>query len=314
MAPFPSVRRRWLAALLALAVFVPLVPAAARAQEVPAIAPVAGVVVGAPGVNIRSCARVECSVTAVAKLGEALLVTGEPVAGFYPVDWGGVRGFVYRLYVATPDGGTPELRLGTPGCNRVALIFNIGVGYETQVGVLDALQAADVPATLFPMGWWATANPDLLARIAESGFVIGSHGDQRLELTQLPDAGVVADLRAAEVAIQAATGEAPARLFTPYAAAIDDRVRALIGGAGYLPIGWTVPADDWDFAVTADAVYQNVMSRIEDGAIVELHLDAPATATATAVALPRIVADLRDQGYRFVTIPELAGPCPRPTP
>jgi peptidoglycan/xylan/chitin deacetylase (PgdA/CDA1 family) len=124
------------------------------------------------------------------------------------------------------------------------------------------------------------------------------------------DAEVVADVQAAEAAIEAAIGRPPERLFTPYAGAIDDRVRGLVAGLGYLPIGWTAPADDWDFDATPEQVFRNVMERVEDGAIVELHLDAPASATSTAVALPWIVGELRKQGYHFVTIPELAVPCP----
>jgi hypothetical protein len=51
------------------------------------------------------------------------------------------------------------------------------------------------------------------------------------------------------------------------------------------------------------------MPNVYDGAIVELHLDGPASATSTGVALPWIVDELRDAGYTFVTIPELARPC-----
>ena len=167
MTPASFARPLALVALVVLA----LAPAAGvgAGQAAPAApaAPVAGTVVGSPGVNIRSCARVECSVKAVAKLGEALLVTGKQVGGFYPVDWGGLTGFAYHLYVATPETGAPELRLGAPGCKRVALIFNVGIGYETRLDVLDALKAEGVPATVFPMGWWAAQHPDLLKRIAD---------------------------------------------------------------------------------------------------------------------------------------------------
>ena len=91
---------------------------------------------------------------------------------------------------------------------------------------------------------------------------------------------------------------------------MDERVRGLIARQRYLPVAWTVPADDWDFGVTADAVWENVVPKVHDGAIVEFHLDAPATAESTAVAMPWIVERLRAKGYRFVTIPEMARPCP----
>ena len=297
--------------LIAASAVTPLGTLALQAQPAeapPAFQPIPATVVSTPGVNIRSCARVVCSVKAVAKLGERLLVTGEPVGAFVPVDWGGLTGFVYDLYVATPDG-VPELRSGPVGCKRVALIFNIGIGYDTRTDILDNLKAAGVPATIFPMGWWATAHPDILKRIAAAGWLIGSHGDQRVALTTLPDAAVIKDIQQSLDAIHAAIGAWPEPLFTPYAAEMDNRVRALVADIGFLPVRWSVPADDWDFNVAADTVYKNVMNHIQDGSIVELHLDGPSTGTSTAVALPRIVADLRGQGYQFVTIPDLAQPC-----
>lgn len=283
---------------------------AAQATNGTPFTPLSGTVVGTAGVNIRSCARVDCSVEAVAKLGESITVTGAPVDGFYPVDWGGLTGYAYYLFIATAENGPSELRLGTPGCRRLALIFNVGVGYETRMDVLDVLTTEHVPATIFPMGWWATAHPDLLKQMADAGFIIGNHGDQRLELTKRADRDVVKDIQASEAAIQAATGSSPERFFTPYAAATDDRVRRLIGSAGYVPVSWTAPADDWDFDATARQVHQNVLNRVEDGAIVELHLDAPATEQSTAIALPWIIGALRAKGYQFVTIPDLALPCP----
>jgi hypothetical protein len=49
---------------------------------------------------------------------------------------------------------------------------------------------------------------------------------------------------------------------------------------------------------------------VEDGAIVEFHLDGPSSEQATAVAIPWIVETLKERGYHFVTIPDMAQPCP----
>jgi hypothetical protein len=71
-----------------------------------------------------------------------------------------------------------------------------------------------------------------------------------------------------------------------------------------------VAADDWDFGVTADDVFMNVVPNVVDGSIVEFHLDAPTSAESTAVAIPWIVDRLQTKGFDFVTIAEMAGPCP----
>ena len=61
---------------------------------------------------------------------------------------------------------------------------------------------------------------------------------------------------------------------------------------------------------SADYVFDRVVPNVEDGSIVEFHLDGPSSEQATAVAIPRIVEALKERGYQFVTIPDMAQPCP----
>lgn len=291
-------------------------PSSGRAQA-PTPAPVAGTIVCAPGVNARSCPGLDCAVAFSLDLGETVQITGPAQDGWVPISRGGASGWVWRLYVRAADELAPWLISGPTGCQRVAFLFNLGVGYETRMELLEWMVRERIPASIFPMGWWAEAYPDELRRMAELGFEIGSHGHDRNELPTLGDEAVLADLSTAKRAIETVIGKPIAPLFTPYAAASDPRVRGLIAGAGYLPVGWEVPADDWNFGVTADHVFQNVMPNVVDGSIVEFHLDAPASAESTVVALPWIVERLRNKGFTFVDVGDIALPCqgaPSPSP
>ena len=198
---------------------------------------------------------------------------------------------------------------GEPGCGRVALIFNIGVGYEPAFDVLDTLETYDVPVTMFMMGWWVDWDPASANAIAASGHPVGSHGNWPPELTLRTDAEVKADLWGAEEAFLRVLGKPPIPYLTGFAGASDGRVDRIASDLGYLTVGWTVDTADWDPNVSASSIYERVMNRIYDGAIVELHLDAAASTTTTAVALPWIIEDLQAQGFRFVTVPEMTRPC-----
>ncbi|MDQ3044008.1 MAG: polysaccharide deacetylase family protein [Chloroflexota bacterium] len=299
-------RPRQLAATLSMVAALPLIVATGL---MPVAAVALATVVGTDAVNIRACPSLACEVIASAPLGYALTVTGEPRDGFTPVSYGNQVGYAYGLYLATDPASVPYLTHGLPGCKRLALIFNIGIGDEPATGIFDTLKAQIVPATMFPMGWWARERPDLVARMNADGFVVGSHGDQRRLLTELSDADVVREVRASRVAIDTALGSPPGPWFTPYAAAADPRVRALIAAEGFLPVSWTVPADDYGPNATATGVYDRVMRGVTDGAIIEMHLDGPASARSTGVALPWLIADLRAEGYQFVTIPQMTVPC-----
>lgn len=273
-------------------------------------APPTATVVGTEELAILSCPLPDCQVVDRAPLGTAVQIVDEESDVFSEVLYNGSFGYASQLYLATDPSHVPFLVEGDPGCQRIALIFNVGVGFEPATGILDTLDTERVPATMFVMGWWAAEHPPILERMVEEGYVIGSHGNWPQELTELSDSEVVADLNNASEAIEHATGKPPAPLFTPYAAASDERVRAIVAASGFLPVAWNVPAADYGEDATEDAVYNRVMNEIYDGAIVELHLDGPASAESTGRALPRLVRDLRAQGYRFVTVPEMAEPCP----
>ena len=270
----------------------------------------AGVVVGTTGLNIRECPDVSCGSEGLAQLEDPIIVTGPEEDGYLPVEWAGKAGWAWYLYVATPSRGTPFLEQGTPGCNRVAFIVNIGIGEPLQTHPLLWLKAEGVPATLFPMGWWALTFPDDMRTIAMLGFPIGTHGDVRLNLTGFADDEVVTDLRDSATHIRQVIGEDPVPYFTAFAADMDERVRSLVAREGYLPVAWDVPADDWGEDISADYVFDRVVPNVEDGSIVEFHLDGPSSGQATAVAIPRIVEALRERGYQFVTIQDMAQPCP----
>lgn len=267
------------------------------------------VVVSTPSLPVHSCPAATCEVLVEAPLGAEITVTGDIDGGFLPVNYAGTDGYVLPAFVATDPDNPPFFAAGSPGCQRVAFLFNIGVGFPPDSGIIDTLEREDVPAAMFVMGWWVDELPPLLGRLVDGDYLIGSHGYSSQELTTLSDDAVLDDITHAATAIEEATGQPQAPYFTPYAAAIDPRVRAIVARQGYLPIAWEVPAADYGADITADQVYRKVMDNMYDGAIVEFHLDAAASAQSTGVALPRIITDLRSQGYQFVSLPELMLPC-----
>lgn len=229
----------------------------------------------------------------------------------------GSLGALASRYVAptgAPSGlasaeGAFDVASGAAGCSRVALLFNVGAGYEPATGILEALGARGVPATMFVMGWLAEQNPGLVQDIAAWGHPVGSHGYLPPELTSRSDDDVIWDLSSASQALQWALGYEPIPWLTPFASASDDRVRSLASSLGLVTLGWSVGSDDWNPDASAESIYSNVVGGVYDGAIVELHLDAQRSVDGTAVALPWIIDDLTAQGYRFATVPEIAAGC-----
>lgn len=205
--------------------------------------------------------------------------------------------------------GAFDFSAGVAGCGQIALMFNIGSGYEPAYGILDTLGSYGLVSSMFVMGWLADQNPGLVQSISAWGHPVGSHGYNPPELTIRSDDDILNDLAAASNSLSWALGYAPGPWFTPFASASDWRVRSLASSLGLITVGWSVGSDDWSPWATADSIYSNVMGGIFDGAIIELHLDAQHSIDGTAVALPWIIEDAMAQGYRFVTIPQIANGC-----
>lgn len=293
---------RWVHLALAIAILAAMwVPGEANAATAR--------VVAAESVNIRACASTDCPVIGAASLGDTIEVTGAATSGFAPVTWSGVAGFISTLYL-NQDGRAPWFEETDPSCHQIAITFNIGIGNAPSQTILNTLTQKQAAATMFPMGWWAEAHPDYLRKLDAAGFPIGTHGDQMRYLTDHADSTIRQDVLDSMAAIEGVVGHPIERIHTPYAADTDNRVRTVVADLGLLPVGWHVAAADYADWATETSVYTRVMHQVYPGAVIEFHLDGPATETSTARALPRIIDDLRGQGYEFVTVPELADGCP----
>lgn len=144
-------------------------------------------------VNIRICPATDCAIVTSAKLGDPLDVIGNPVNGFLPVSFEGERGFASALYITDQVEDT-WFTQGEIGCKRVAFIFNVGIGDTPSQSVIDTLIGQRVPATMFPMGGFATAYPDYLRQLDRTGFPIGTHGEDPISLTGASDDQIASDL------------------------------------------------------------------------------------------------------------------------
>jgi peptidoglycan/xylan/chitin deacetylase (PgdA/CDA1 family) len=217
------------------------------------------------------------------------------------------------LLVAAPvradQPGVPasdqEVTQGDPSLANIALVFNVGAGFEPATSILDTLAERQQRATFFVMGWWADKHPNLLRQIADGGHEIASHGHSIFDLTQASDAEVRADLEAADASISSVIGRTTRPLWSPSAGYRNARVRSIAASLGYRPILWTVDSADWTTEATPESVYSHIVNGATNGAIIVLHFDSPRTLDSTAQVLPAAIDALRAAGYRLMTITEL---------
>lgn len=187
----------------------------------------------------------------------------------------------------------------------VALTFDDGP-HPTQTAILLELFAREkIKVTFFEIGKNVAAHPALARDIVAAGHEIANHSKTHPKLGEMTDvAAVRAELVETQAIIKEATGVTPVLFRAPYIshgpalwAVLDELKLPSISGAH--------SASDWDAKVTREQVVANC-SKAGPGDIVILH----SWPEKTASALPKIIANLRAKGLRFVTVSELLALAP----
>ena len=199
--------------------------------------------------------------------------------------------------------------------HEVAITFDDGPLPPYTNRILDTLAADCVKVTYFLVGRMATAYPDLVRRIYNSGHVIGTHSQNHpLTFDQMALPRIEREVDAGIASVQTAAGD-------PHAVAPFFRVPGLLRSKqveSYLASQslavWSADevADDWYKGVTAEQIVRKAISRIEakgHRGVLLLHDIHP----ATAMALPTLLKELKAKGYKIVqAVP--AGEWPKSVP
>jgi polysaccharide deacetylase family sporulation protein PdaB len=185
---------------------------------------------------------------------------------------------------------------------EIALTFDISWGEERAGPILDVLEQKGVKkATFFLSSPWAESHPDIVKRIVDAGYEIGSHGHRHDNYSQYSDAQIRAQITTAHQILTKLTGKEPHLIRFPNGD-FDKRVLRIANSLGYTTIQWDTDSLDWMNPGTQKIV-SRVLSKAHPGDIILMH--ASDSCKQTHEALPQIIDSLRSKGYKFVTVSEL---------
>jgi peptidoglycan/xylan/chitin deacetylase (PgdA/CDA1 family) len=196
----------------------------------------------------------------------------------------------------------PGLHFSVPGKDKVLyLTFDDGPLPHLCPWILECLMQYDAKACFFLVGENAAANPDLVNRILEEGHSIGNHTQNHLNGFKTLSSNYLSNVKACQEILQPnlKTDEAP-MFRPPYGKIRPAQIRNL-RSEGYEIVMWDVLSRDYDASQTAEQLYQNVVENVKPGSILVFHDNIKAERNLR-IALPRILKNLGDQGYRFEAI------------
>jgi peptidoglycan/xylan/chitin deacetylase (PgdA/CDA1 family) len=194
----------------------------------------------------------------------------------------------------------------------VALTFDGGANDAGVRSILGTLTDKRVPATFFVTGDFARRYPSQVRAMDVAGHVIGNHSDTHPDFTTLGPAEQRAQLARAEAAIRELTGVTTRPWFRfPFGASSPSAITT-VNGVGYACLGWTVDTLGWkgtSGGQSVDSVVSRVLGSARPGQVVLMHVGANPDdgSTLDADALPRIIDQLRSQGYRFISLADVGG-------
>lgn len=182
----------------------------------------------------------------------------------------------------------------------IALTFDDGPWPESTVKILDILKKNKIKATFFMVGRYLKVYPDLGKKVAADGHAIGNHTwNHRYFKYSQPAAAKEIDRTTS--LIEEVTG-IKVTMFRPPGGILTNGLAAYAHKKKYTVVMWS--ADSLDWRNSMQSLKRNVLRQANSGGIVLMH-DGGGNRSNTVIALPSIITDLKKQGYKFVTVPEL---------
>ncbi|MBH5320756.1 polysaccharide deacetylase family sporulation protein PdaB [Paenibacillus sp. GSMTC-2017] len=184
----------------------------------------------------------------------------------------------------------------------VALTFDISWGDKRAEPILEVLKEKKITqATFFLSSPWSQSHPELVKKIQDAGYEIGSHGHKHDFYSKLTEEEIRKQITTANTILTDLTGKKPSLIRLPNGD-FDKRVLRIAEELKYTVIQWDTDSLDW-MNIGTEKIVNRVVTRTHPGDIILMH--ASDSVTQTHIALPAIIDQLRGDGYDFVNVSQL---------
>jgi len=180
----------------------------------------------------------------------------------------------------------------------VALTFDDGPSGRYTQTLLDGLALRGARCTFLLCGYRMEQYPELTQRIFDEGHEIGYHGFSHDSMRNMSRRTIGQELIDSRNLLPE---DCEPVFFRPPGGFVTDGVRQVAEVRQLALLSWSVDPKDWA-TKSVGSIEQAVLKTVKDGDIVLLH---DMTMTSVQAALD-IVDVLQAQGFRFVTVSELA--------
>lgn len=179
---------------------------------------------------------------------------------------------------------------------RIALTFDDGPHPVYTEELLDGLKERGIHATFFVIGKNIEGNEELIQRMAEEGHLIGNHTYDHVKISALSGTDACSQVERTSALVREITGKDTEFIRPPFGTWNNN----LECSFEMIPVLWDVDPLDWTTKNT-NLIVERVLDDTEPGDIILLH-DYYESSVEAAL---KIIDELTEQGYEFVTVDEL---------
>lgn len=210
---------------------------------------------------------------------------------------------------------------GDARSHKIALTFDDGPKPEHSPKILDILDTYGIKASFFVVGKEAKTYPDIILRMDQAGHEICNHTYSHERLDTLTDQQLELEFSSTNQIIKQITGK-ETRYFRPPGGRFNRIILEKLTKYHLQPIMWNVNGGDFVPSMTTDSdgslqkdpefyeikesqpIYEEILRSVKGGSIILLHNGS----SQTIEILPKLITELRQRGYTFVTISQLLDP------
>ena len=180
----------------------------------------------------------------------------------------------------------------------VCLTFDEGYenGYTPQI--LDVLKEKQVSAIFFVTYDFAKDNPDLIRRMIDEGHTVGNHTYRHYTMDEVSEEVAREEVMFLHDYIQKEY-DYSMTLFRFPKGEFSEQALGIVNELGYKSVFWSFAYADWDTQNQVDETkaFTTICESTHPGEILLLH----AVSQTNADILPKVIDDIRQQGYEFTT-------------
>lgn len=182
---------------------------------------------------------------------------------------------------------------------KIAISFDTNWGSDNTKKILDILDKENVKATFFLIGAWVDKYPEYTKEIYKRGHEIGNHSDTHPDFAVISRNKMIQEIAITDAKLMKLIGKAT-DIFRFPSGSYNENAVNVVESTNHFCIQWDVDSVDWK-EYGEDIEYNKVMKKVKPGSILLFHNNAKYTPRT----LPRIIKDLKAEGYKFVKISDI---------